>query len=92
MLQDELDRTTRELQLVSSPAARSAATRKADEQRGGEGGGGGKEGGKDMRKELAVAMKQVDEWRRKSQAAQEETKKMTRALAKELGDGVSIGA
>lgn len=85
ILQDELDRTKRELDLVSTPAARAAARK----------GTGSKECGDDtpnreLKKELAQSVKQVDEWRKKALAAQDETKKLTRALAKEVGEGVTI--
>jgi hypothetical protein len=56
-LQDENERLKKELDLVSSPAARAAATRNIRERErdGEEEGGGG-----DARKELAQAQKQVE--------------------------------
>jgi hypothetical protein len=90
-LQDELDRTKRELELVSTPAARAHARKNTAEEREGEGEGEGGTPRKDLRKELQQSLKQVDEWRRKTQAAQEEAKKLSRVLAKELGDGVALG-
>lgn len=84
-IQDELDRTKRELELVSTPAARAQARKSAASDR--------EEDGtprKDLKKELAQAQKQVDEWRKKAQASQEEAKKLNRVLAKELGDGVTL--
>jgi predicted nucleic acid-binding Zn-ribbon protein len=86
-LQDELDRTKRELELVSTPAARAQARKSsASTERDDDG-----TPRKDLKKELSQASKQVDEWRKKAQSAQEEVKKMSRVLAKELGDGVTIG-
>ena len=85
-LQEELDRTKRELELVSTPAARAAARQSLSGDKTNEG-----TPRKDTKKELAQALKQVDEWRKKAQVAQEEAKKLNRALAKELGDGVTTG-
>jgi len=81
-LQDEVERLKRELELVSSPAARAAAR--------GEGKSGGDPDVRDLRRELNQANKQMEELRRKAQQSQDEARKLSRALAKELGEGVSI--
>jgi hypothetical protein len=73
---------------VSSPAARAQARKGSAADRDEADGTPRKA---DPRKELAQAQRQVDEWRKKAQAAQEETKKLSRVLAKELGDGVGVG-
>ena len=43
-----------------------------------------------LAKELAVANKRLEESRRSQQRAEEEAKKLTRALMKEVGDGVTL--
>ena len=43
-----------------------------------------------IRKDLAMAVKSVDEMRRKNEKLTEEVKTLTRTLANELGDGVSV--
>ena len=43
-----------------------------------------------IRKELAMAVKSVDDMRRKNEKLSEEVKTLTRTLANELGDGVSV--
>ncbi|CAE7671883.1 CCDC13, partial [Symbiodinium microadriaticum] len=79
--QDDNGRLKRELDLVSSPAARAAATR-ARESKGSRGDA--------PSKDSAQLQKQVEDLRRKLTASQDETKKLSRALAKELGEGVSV--
>lgn len=74
---------------MSSPAARAQARQSSassDRDREDEGAGS-----RELRRDLAQASKQAEEWRRKTLAAQEEVKKMSRVLAKELGEGVAVG-
>eukprot|EP00607_Mallomonas_marina_P010710 CAMPEP_0182421090 /NCGR_PEP_ID=MMETSP1167-20130531/6309_1 /TAXON_ID=2988 /ORGANISM="Mallomonas Sp, Strain CCMP3275" /LENGTH=419 /DNA_ID=CAMNT_0024597867 /DNA_START=12 /DNA_END=1272 /DNA_ORIENTATION=+ len=92
-LQLRCEQLQKELNMVSSPAARAVMSKEREKERERERDGrenGGNEESKDMRKELQSAQKQVEDLRRKYHNSQEETKKYQRVLMKELGEGVSI--
>lgn len=78
----EIEHLNRDLKLIASPAARAAATRDAKED--------GPLPQKDIKKDLAMALKQVEDLRQKLTMSGEECKRLQRALIKEIGDGTSL--
>lgn len=81
------EKLKKELDLMSSPAARAAAIRnmRADIKQNAE-----ETDIADLRKEMKDVQRAHDSMKRKLNLAQEENKKLTRALAKEVGEGVGV--
>ena len=86
-LTGKVERLTKELDLISSPAARAAAIRNVRQEI--------KQNNEEtdiseLRKEMSSLQKQNEEIRRKYMLVQDDNKKLTRALAKEVGEGVTV--
>jgi len=83
----KIEKLTKELNLLSSPAARAAAIRnvRKDIKQNAE-----EADINDLRQQTASANKYADDTKRKYAMLQEENKKLQRALAKEVGEGVSM--
>lgn len=84
----KIEKLTKELNLLSSPAARAAAIRnvRKDIKQNAE-----EADINELRQMAAAANKQTEETKRKYALLQEENKKLQRALAKEVGEGAAAG-
>eukprot|EP01006_Ploeotia_vitrea_P039130 TRINITY_DN66312_c5_g1_i1.p1 TRINITY_DN66312_c5_g1~~TRINITY_DN66312_c5_g1_i1.p1 ORF type:complete len:522 (-),score=55.15 TRINITY_DN66312_c5_g1_i1:50-1615(-) len=86
-LTNKVEKLKKELDLISSPAARAAAIKnmRQDIKKNAE-----NQDINELRKEMQAINKQNEELRRKNTQLYDENKKLTRTLTKEIGKGVNI--